>query len=48
VKEELLLIADILDIIAARLPHGGSETKPERDLRDKLNRLRLIIIRKEY
>lgn len=45
-KQELLLIIDILDIldiIAARLPHGGSETKPEKELREKLSRLRGII-----
>lgn len=47
-KEELLLIVDILDIIAACMPHGGSETQPERDLRDKLDRLRRTVMRKDY
>jgi hypothetical protein len=39
-KTEWLLLLDVLELIAERTPHGGSEVASEKFLTDKLKDLR--------
>lgn len=48
IKGEWLLLLNILDTIAKRLPHGGSETKEEKDLAMQLKNLRDKVKRIPY
>ncbi len=47
-KPEWLLLLNILDTIAKRLPHGGSETEEEKKLSSMLANLRKEVQRMEW